>query len=623
MTQTRMPPGCETLSKKLLAGLLAGVVLQCGCTDLALEANRIPARMTLSPDSGLLTVGEPAKLEFVVRDQNGEVMTVPGWIPPVWELSDDSVAEMSRDGTLTGKKGGRVVVTARLANLKAEARFRVNPDRIVLTSPVIYLNQAAQNRMGSVRLVAGRPALLRVFVVGDQVNWLESPAVKVTLLRDNEVVFQRILQPQTERIPDSVDESDFKWSHNVEVPGFLIRPGVRMVVELDPEGVVPLAPGSRIRYPEEGSAELLVVKPQLFRQIFVPTLWIQAPDHSVFDWLDGMDPESWQVRYTRSLLPVSDMEVEVRDTFWTNADLSTGAGWTQWLGEMRVLHLQEGRRGYYYGVVGSGPAEWGGLAGKGVPWSVGLPDDRVYTHELGHNMNLGHAPCGGAWFPDPNYPYRRGSIGTWGYDPETGALVAPGEYSDIMGYCRVRFWISDYHFNRATTHRLAGDGGVDPGGGPEPGRGQMLVVWGSVRGGGLTLDPAFVLEGPVELPDTDGPYRVEGLGADGESAFSLSFTPTPREGGGAGFAYFVPYRPEWATTLDRIVLTGPEGEDIVTRDGEPEMAVLTDASTGTIRAIVRNWDGGPLPAEETADVTISGGIPTAEYPTRHRRGVRD
>ena len=59
-----------------------------------------------------------------------------------------------------------------------------------------------------------------------------------------------------------------------------------------------------------------------------------------------------------------------------------------------------------------------------------------------------------------------------------------------------------------------------------------------------------------------------------------------------------------------MVLTGPEGEDTVTRGGEPEMAVLTDPSTGMIRAIVRDWDGGLIPGEESADVTITRGIPT-------------
>ena len=58
-----------------------------------------------------------------------------------------------------------------------------------------------------------------------------------------------------------------------------------------------------------------------------------------------------------------------------------------------------------------------------------------------------------------------------------------------------------------------------------------------------------------------------------------------------------------------MVLTGPEGEYTVTRDGEPGMAVLTDPSTGLIQAIIRNWDGGPLPGEASADVTVTRGIP--------------
>ena len=428
-------------NEALLKTLLSGAVLLGGCADLDMETGRTPIRMFLSPDSGLLRAGEPTKLEFVVKDQNGEVLTVPGWAPPLWEVSDDSVAEMSRDGTLTGKKGGWVAVTARLARLTAKARFRMNPDRLRLTAPVIYLNQAAQNRDGTVRLIAGRPALLRVFVTGDQINWLEPPAVQVTLLRENDMVFERLLLPETEHIPTSVNESDLKWSHDVEVAGSIIQPGVRMVVELDPEGVVPLAPGSRTRYPEEGSTPLPVVKPQLFRQVFVPTLRIQAPDYSVFDWLDGVDPDGWQMRYTRNLLPVSKLEVEVRDTFWTDADLDSFPDWSQWLSDMRVLHIQEGRRGYYYGVAGSGIPGGSGLAELAVPWSVGVADDHIYAHELGHNMNLRHAPCGGAWGPNPNYPYRRGSIGIWGYASEAKMLVAPGEYADVMGYCPIRFWI--------------------------------------------------------------------------------------------------------------------------------------------------------------------------------------
>ena len=608
MGETREYAGSDTLTK----ALLVGAALLCGCADLTLERDFKPTEMTLSPDTGLLTVGEATKLEFVVKDENGEVMRVPGWAPPMWEVSNESVAEVSRDGTLMGMKGGRVDITARLAGLEAHARFRMNPTELRLTAPVIYLSQAAQNRNGTVRLIAGRPAFLRVFAVGDQTNWLEAPAVQVTLLQENDVVFERLLPPETDRVPSSINESNTIGSYDVEVPGSVIRPGVRMVVELDPEGVVPLAPGSRIRYPEEGSMELGVVEPQLFRQIFVPTISTQSPDESVYDWTEGLNPESPQLRMARTILPVGAMEVEVRETYSTDSDLNTANGWSQWINAMAVLFEQEGRRGYYYGVASISQPAYGGLGYVGYPVSVGLAVPHIYAHELGHNLNLSHAPCGDPGGPDPDFPYSDGSIGIWGYDLFEDRLFDPKQYKDVMGYCGMR-WISDYHFDRATTHRLDGDGGVDleggtiaPGG---PDRGEMLVVWGSVGDGRLTLDPAFVVEGPRALPEADGPYRVDGVGADGQTEFSLSFTPTPLEFGGGSFVFFIPYEPDWADNLDRMILTGPEGEYTVTRDGEPEMAVVTDPSTGRIRAIIRNWDGGPLPGEGTADVTLTRGIP--------------
>ena len=601
-------------NEALLSTVLAGVVLLCGCADLALESGRVPTEMTLSPAGVLLTVGEPTKLQFVVTDQNGEEMPVPSWVaPPVWEVSDSIVAEISRDGTLTGMRGGRVAVTARLANLEARAHFRMNPKEIILTAPVIYLNQVTQNRSGTVSLIAGRPALLRAFVVADQTNWLESPAVRVTLLQDDDMVFERLLPPLG-HIPDSVNESSLGWSLNAEVPGSAIRPGVRMVVELDPEGVVPLAPGSRLRYPAEGSMELDVVEPPVYRLILVPTISRPAPDSSVFDWTDGVNPGSEQMRMSRTILPVAEMEVEVRDTYYTNLDLRNPAVWILWLNEIGILYYHEGKRGYYYGVVGEPAFGVRGIANIAYPVSVGTGGDYVYTHEVGHTMNLWHAPCNGALSPpDYEFPYDDGSIGVWGYDIAEGWLLDPGPYRDVMGYCYDDIWISDFHFKRAMDHRLHRDGGINhhpqPAAARGPGRGDVLVVWGGVWDGRLMLEPAFVLDGPVALPETDGPYRIEGLGPGGEARFSLSFTPTPLADGGGSFLFFIPYESEWADNLDRIVLTGPEGEYTVTRGSEPRMAVVTDRSTGRIRAIIRDWDGEPLPGEATADVTITRGIP--------------
>ena len=587
--------------------LAAGAVPVLGCADLATEAERTPTELAIVPDDGRVAKGRPTQLEIVVKDRNGDEMPVPGWAKTVWTALGGSGAEIGEDGVLTAMNGGMVAVTARLAALTAEAGFCVSPGEAQVTAPVVYLTQAAQGRRNETGLIAGRPALLRIFLIGDRPGSFELD-VKLTLSKAGDVVFERLITVPA-GIPTKVDESDLQGSVNVEIHGSVLEPGLGMVVELDPDCVAPLAPSSRTRIPEDGVTYLRVVEPQLFRQVFVPTLWRSQPDDRLWRWLDGIDPDSEEMRYARNLLPVWEMEVEVRDTFRTGADLRTFPGWSQWLNEISVLNNSEGRRAYYYGVIGSSPTGLLGLANLSVPWSVGVARDYVYAHEVGHNMSLEHAPCGGAGGPDDNYPYNTGSIGIWGYDVEGRELYDPAVYRDIMGYCFNRIWISDYHFRRATAHRTDGDGGVDLDGGSGGGRAEMLVVWGSVLDGALQLDPAFVLEGPAVLPEADGPYRVDGFGADGETMFSLSFAPAPLEHGGGSFVFFVPYDPEWATALDSMVLTGPEGAYAVTRDGEAAVAVVTDPSTGLIRAIIRDWDGGPLPGEETADVTITRGIP--------------
>ena len=584
-------------------------LLLIGCADLALEYDRVPTELEILPRGGLIKQDEPVQLELVVRDQNGEEMPVPSWAPVEWGVTEESVVELDGNGLLSPRQGGETAVHVSLAGLVDVVRFRINPSQVVLSAPVIYLNQAAQNLDGSVSLLPGRPALLRVFMIGDQTSYY-GPGARVTLFQGETEVFSQALAPTSERTPSEVIESELDGSLNAIIPGSLIQPGASMVVELDPEGLVPLAPGSQARYPAEGSMELNLVEPPLLRQIIVPTISELSPDESVYDWTDGLTPESPEVYRARTLMPIASMELEVRETYHTGANLSTTDGWSQWISETRILYQQEGGRGYYYGVVEVSASAYGGLGYVGFPVSVGLASDDIYAHELGHNMNLLHAPCGTSG--DPNYPYPSGNIGIWGYDIRQERLMDRNALKDIMSYCDPA-WISDYHFSRATLHRLGGDGGVRLDGGSAASggreRGEMLVVWGSVRDGQVKLDPSFVLDGPPVLPETGGAYRVDGVGRDGRTEFSFSFTPTPLEFGGGGFVFFIPWEADWADTLDRIVLTGPEGEYTLTRSGAPAMAVVTDPSTGRIQAMIRNWDGGPLPGEGTANVTITRGIP--------------
>ena len=165
-----------------------------------------------------------------------------------------------------------------------------------------------------------------------------------------------------DRTPDQIIESELDASANGVIPASVMRPGARLVVELDPEGVVPLEAGSQTRYPAEGSMELTVVEPQRFRQIIVPTVSPTSGDESIVDWAQSLDINHADMRLIRSLLPIGDMELEIHETYRTSS-VDTFTGWFTWLNDMVTMFHREGRRGYYYGVTtqpcsgsaGSGP----------------------------------------------------------------------------------------------------------------------------------------------------------------------------------------------------------------------------------------------------------------------------
>ena len=588
---------------------LAATVLIVACADLALEADRVPTSMEISTHDILIREDQSAKLDVEVRDQNDEIMPLPSWAPLQWEVVDPTIADVALDGSVNPLKGGETRVLVKLAGLGAASRIRINPNQVALSAPLIYVTQSIQTHDHDVVLIAGRPAVVRVFMVGDETSFY-GPSVRISMLLDDQEIFRQDYAQERDRTPSEVIESELDGSVNAVIPGTAIRPGVRMVVELDPEGVVPLAPGSRTRYPESGSMPLTVREVPLFRQIIVPTINATSSNESIVAWANGLSLDHPYIQLLRSLMPVAEMELEIHEPF--RANLNTGNGWLAWLNDMRTMFHQEGRRGYYHGAAGQSAGGLLGVAYVGVPASVAINRDDVYTHEVGHNMSLFHAPCGVAG--DPNFPHGGASIGYWGYDLFRKNLKSPRDFVDVMSYCNP-VWISDYHFTRATAHRLSGDGGVIldapplAAGGTED---KVLVVRGLLQDGGLMLEPAFVLTGPPALPETDGPYRVDGIGVNGQTEFSLSFSPTPMEHGGGGFVFLVPYRADWAETLDRMVLTGPEGTDTVTRTGLPPMAVVTNPATGVIQAIIRDWDGGALPGEGVSRVTITRGIPTGE-----------
>ena len=589
--------------------LVAGALLPAACADFAIEPDQFPHSMVITPADTLITEGDQAKLTLVVRDIDLNPMPgPPSWAPPEWEVSPDrSSIDIASDGSVTALGGGDLRLIAKAAGLEAWATLRINPANIRLSAPAIYLNQAIP-AVGGVPVIAGRDALLRIFPTGDETSFYQ-PNVRATFYRDGAIVHTALMTPGSDVLPSAIEEDRLDRSFNNLVPGEIIQPGLGLVVELDTEGVVPLDTGSETRIPAEGIMDLGVMELPTHVQTIVPVLISSAPDERIFQWTRGLDANHRHMGFARTVMPIGDMEVRVHEPVYTSSDLTTDSGWRRFLGEIRTVWSLEGAVGYYYGVVVLPPgSRWGGLGFIARPISVGRDSNRTFTHELGHNMNLRHAPCGSAGGPDPDYPYDEGAIGVWGYDINRTRLVNRSQYKDLMGYCNPD-WISDYHFKKALDHRRATeDFSGAPAADPAPPE-MTLLLWGSVHDGELLLEPAFLVEGSPTLPQSGGPYHLEGVGADEATRFSFSFTPDPVEYGGGQFLFAVPYDPGRDGALERVVLSGPEGEFVLSPGSTSPMAIITNRATGQVRAIVRDWNGGFSLVNGDTQIMVSDGLP--------------
>jgi hypothetical protein len=336
----------------------------------------------------------------------------------------------------------------------------------------------------------------------------------------------------------------------------------------------------------------------------------------------------------QQIFPLESVNSTVHPVYSTNATLSSnGDGWGEVLSEVNALRVAEGLSDHYYGVVGldylQGVAGLAYLAGRAALGVGFLPRGaEIVAHELGHNLNRLHVPCGNPPGVDPDYPYPGGAIGAFGMDVLALSLIGPTR-TDVMSYCS-RPWISDYTYEGMLAYRAAN---------PLALRGtsvaqRSLLVWGRVERGRLVLEPAFPVRARPVLPAEPGPYTVEGLDAQGTALFSFRFAPEPVADlpNHAGFAFAVPAPVGELATLrltDGAALVevrpsrpGPAGEQLAPRlrswgtdsarmewnAAAYPLAVVRNRRTGTILSLAR---GGAfdLPASPPElDVTFSDGV---------------
>ena len=470
-----------------------------------------------------------------------------------------------------------------------------NPERVTLSLPVVYLTQAIQRPAGDVPLIRGRDAFLRVFLESDESEAFFEPEVVATFSRGDREVHRVVMSRGDDLLPTSTDEGELRSSYNAVIPGSYIVPGTEFVVQADPGGVVPLAEGSQTRFPASGAEPLNVIDVPPMQLTVVPVVEAEQPDSSIYEWTDNIGDDSPEVGLLRYAFPFSEFRASSRETYVTSLDLTDEDDQWSLVLELEAVRAAENGRGYWYGAAASVNGRVRGRARRGGWASIGKPWDTEMAHEVGHNLSLAHAPCGGAGGPDPEYPYANGSIGVWGYDFRDGTVVSPDRRRDIMGYCYEQGWLSDYYFEKVIGYREGVEAQAARVMAAAPPRSETLVLWGGVVDGELRIEPPFSMTTTPRLPEEAGAYRLEAVGSGGEVELSLAFTPGEDKFGDKYFFFTVPIEADWAGSLDRLTLTGPEGTVTVSAADDRAVSIVTDPATGRIRSILRDWEEA-LPA---------------------------
>lgn len=530
------------------------------CSDLFMESERVPTTLVLRDSVVTAVQGQRVRIPVTVLDQDGTPFrALPGWAVPRWTMAGDS-AVSAQGSELVAVGFGQTIATVHVGELTATARVRVNPPQLQLTVAAIQLTQSAQPEGGTAPLVRGRDAMLRVFLRADRASFY-TPSVRVRLY-DGQTLLATLAAPAAE-VPVELDRPSLARSWNVPIPGRLVQPGMRVLVEADPANAVPRAPGSVTTYPADGvplAADVRTVAPLMLRMI---------PIRQQLSGTTGNVSTANTDVYLaplRAMFPVEQVDVDVRAPFTTSYVAATSSGWSSILREISALRAVDGSTRHYYGVVNTNGSGISGVGYLGTPAAMGydrLPDAaQTLAHELGHNFGRAHAPCGNPAAPDAAFPTANAVLDVLGFDVQAG-VVRGAVYRDLMSYCTPE-WITWYTYRAILDFRARQ--APAPAAAAEP----VLLVWGTVRDGEVVLEPAVELTGHAFLPPAPGPFRVEARDLAGATLYALSFGGLEVADGVPGERHFAFTIPQRLLPMDRLAslrLTAHGRQATVTRAG--------------------------------------------------------
>lgn len=467
---------------------------------------------------------------------------------------------------------------------------------VALAFPMVYTVQSIQQPSSPLPMIANRDALLRVFLTAPMLHGFVAPPILATFSRNGKEVYQVRIEAPDLQLPTGALQVDLDGSYNAVIPGEHIQQRLELHVEADPDGSLVLADEAESRYPAEGAVAIDVVEVPPMEVTVVPVLNATAPDSSIFNWVTDITKDSDIVSMLRWAFPFSEFSARTRETYVTSRDLTTHHGQWGLILDLEAVRSAENGTGYYYGTALSKTGLVRGIAKLGGWVSMGKPLVTELAHEVGHSLNLSHAPCGDAGNPDPDFPYPGGSIGTWGYDFRDGTVVNRGA-ADVMGYCHPA-WISDFSYRKVLDHRRTRrlTSRSIP-------RSPQLVLSGGVVDGKLTLEPPYWLQMAPSTPSGQGPYLIEGFSGT-DPVFSFGFTPSRDKHANRYFLFALPVE---HGDVDRVVLSGPEGEVVVDEHDSRTVTIIRSQS-GLIRGLLHDWNDDIPETPSHADAVTYRGL---------------
>lgn len=475
-------------------------------TVAAIDFN--PATLAVEP-------GRSWQVTATARSPSGA--TVYDW-PRQWSSSDTAVAVVAGDGLVTGRAPGTAVLSVRVADTTVAYGVTVSSAKDNLRLVSLTMVQASNSVPGVAPIIAGRAVLLRAAVTAAAVTTGNRLPV-VLEIRRRGALEQTLRSNAALPWATATQAGAIQSTANFTLPATFDWSGVTLRARVDPDGA--LAEWDEFDNYWPYTSELV---PDV---AYLPPLVIHlVPVTSIAEGTSGgisTADETTFLALLRDALPVLDVTLLRRATFVVDGPVGTPEGQTALLAQLDAARAASGAAGHYFGAFHTvGAFAYAGLGYRpgysaigldGLPWAA-----NTVAHEIGHNLNLQHAPCGTATQVDPFFPYANGAIGVPGYDARHDAIVA-ATTPDLMSYCFVGTytqWISDYNYRKALAFRrgvtlLRDAAPAGPG----------ILVWGRIGGDGrIALEPLFDLDRALPEAVDGGRATVDGFDASGVRLFS-------------------------------------------------------------------------------------------------------